>query len=160
MEPVVSTPTQPRDYALLSAAYGLLAGGAALLADRRRDDPAPATPGELVLYGAATAGLSRVLAKEKVGSWVRAPFVEEPAVGERHPRGTGMRYVVGELLTCTRCLGSWSALGLVALRAAAPRQARVVASLLALSAVNSAAQAAITGVQARAAREEHLAATG
>lgn len=158
MDPVASTPTAPKDYAVVSATYGLLAGGTALLADRRRYDPAPATPSELVLYGAATAGLARVLGKEKVGSWVRAPFVEEPADGDRRPKGTGLRYVVGELLTCTRCLGSWSALALVGLRALAPRQARVVASLLALSAVNSAAQAAITGVQARAAREERLAA--
>jgi hypothetical protein len=71
--------------------------------------------------------------------------------------GQGLRYAVGELLTCTRCLGSWSALTLVGLRAVAPRPARVAASLLALSAVNNVLQAAMTGVQARASREEEAA---
>ena len=48
------------------------------------------------------------------------------------PRGRRMRYAVGELLNCTRCVGAWSALGLVALRlhppppAARPRAARRV----------------------------------
>ena len=52
------------------------------------------------------------------------------------PKGRGLRYVAGELLTCTRCLGTWSALGLVGLRVARPREARLVAGVLATSAVN------------------------
>jgi hypothetical protein len=150
MDPVAATPTEPHDYAALSLAYAALAGTVALVASRRREDPAPAEPAELVLYGAATAGLARLLAKEKVTEWVRAPFVETPADGERHPRGTGVRYVVGELLTCTRCLGSWSALSLVGMRAAAPRQARVAATLLALSYANNLLQARLTEQQEQA----------
>lgn len=119
----------------------------ALLAARRRDDPAPAQPGELVLYGAATAGLARLLSKEKVTEWIRSPFVETPADGECRPRGTGPRYVVGELLNCTRCLGSWSALSLIGLRAAAPRPAQVAATLLALSYVNNLLQARLAEQQ-------------
>ncbi len=157
MDPVAATPTEPRHYAAVTAAYGTLVGAVALVASSRREDPAPADPAELLLYGAATAGLARVLAKDKVSSWVRAPFVDEPVEGERTPRGQGLRYAVGELLTCTRCLGSWSALTLVGLRAVAPRPARVAASLLALSAVNNVLQAAMTGVQARASREEEAA---
>ncbi len=65
---------------------------------------------------------------------------------------------MGELLTCTRCLGSWSALTLVGLRAVAPRPAKVAASVLALSTANNVLQAAMTGVQARASREEEVAA--
>lgn len=150
MDPVSATPTAPRDYATLSVSYAALAGTVALFASRRRDDPAPADPSELVLYGAATAGLARLLAKEKVTEWVRAPFVETPPDGERRPRGTGPRYVVGELLTCTRCLGSWSALSLVGLRAAAPRPARVGATLLALSYLNNLLQAGLATQQAQA----------
>ena len=126
----------------------------ALVASRRGDDPAPSEPAELLLYGAATAGLARVLGKEKVSSWVRAPFVDEPPEGERRPKGQGLRYAVGELLTCTRCLGSWSALTLVGLRAIAPRPTRVAATLLALSTANNILQAGMTGFQARASREE------
>jgi hypothetical protein len=158
MDPVAATPTEPRHYALVTAGYGALVGAVALVAASRQEDPAPADPGELLLYGAATAGLTRVLSKDKVSSWVRAPFVDEPADGDRRPRGEGLRYAVGELLTCTRCLGSWSALTLVGLRAVAPRPARVAATLLALSAVNTVMQAGMTGVQARASREEGRAA--
>ncbi len=141
MDPVAATPTTPQDYALLSTGYALLAGAVAVLATRRRGDSAPVEPTELALYGVATAGLARLLSKEKVTEWVRSPFVEEPAEGERRPRGEGTRYVVGELLSCTRCLGSWSALGLIGLRAAAPGPARVGATLLALSYLNNLLQA-------------------
>ena len=158
MQPVSTTPTEPRHYAAVTAAYGTLIGAVAVLAARRRDDPAPSDPGELLLYGAATAGLARVLGKEKVSAWLRAPFVHEPAEGDRTPKGQGLRYAVGELLTCTRCLGSWSALTLVGLRAVAPRPAKVAATVLALSTANNVLQAAMTGVQARASREEEVAA--
>jgi len=144
MDPVAATPTDPRDYATLSMGYAAVAGAVALLASHYREDPAPTQPAELALYGVATAGLARLLGKEKITEWVRQPFVETPPDGEQHPRGTGKRYVVGELLTCTRCLGSWSALGLVTLRALAPRPAGVGATLLALSYVNNVLQAFLT----------------
>ena len=157
MKPISATPTEPRHYAGLTAVYGTLAGATALTAHLRQEDPAPPTVGELALYGVATAGMSRVIAREKVGAWLGAPFVDEPPTGEREPRGTGARYAIGELLCCTRCLGSWSALTLVALRAIAPRPARVIATLLALTATNTALQAAIAEIQARSRREESAA---
>ena len=80
---------------------------------------------------------------------MREPFVEEHPDGGAAPKGTGMRYAVGELLTCTRCVGSWSALGLVALRVTRPREARVVNAVLGASAVNDFAQAGFTWVCAR-----------
>ena len=52
-----------------------------------------------------------------------------------------MRYAVGELLTCTRCMGAWSALGLVALRLHSPAAGRTVATVLAASAGNDVLQA-------------------
>ena len=54
----------------------------------------------------------------------------------RRPKGRRLRYAVGELLTCTRCLGAWSALGLTALRVSRPRESRVVTTALATSAAN------------------------
>lgn len=150
MDPVAATPTAPQNYAALNAGYAALAGAVVVLASRRRDDPAPAEPAELVLYGAATAGLARLVSKEKATEWIRSPFVETPPNGERRPRGSGVRYVVGELLICPNCLGSWSALALVGLRAAAPRQARTAATLLALSYINSFLQARLSEEKAKA----------
>lgn len=158
MDSVEATPTSYRDYATVAASYATLAGAITLANVRRDEDLGPVDLGELVLYGTATSGLARLLSKEKVTSFVREPFVEEPAEGERHPRGSGPRYVVGELLGCTRCLGAWSGLGLVGLRTLSPRAGRVGAVLLSLYAMNTVLQAAMTGAQAHATREEELAA--
>ena len=126
-------PVRPGDYAALSAGWGALLG-AVLVAARDKGEE-PVRQGEVLPLGIATFALSKLVAKEKVDAWLRVPFVEEHADGQR-PKGTGLRYAVGELLTCTRCLGAWSALGLTALRVTRPREARVVTSVLATSAVN------------------------
>ena len=68
---------------------------------------------------AATFALSKLLVHEKAETWLRQPFLEESAEGRR-PRGRRLRYAVGELMNCTRCMGAWSALGLVALRVHSP----------------------------------------
>jgi hypothetical protein len=141
------TPTTPSDYAALSAGWGALLG-ALLVAARDKGDE-PVRPGEIVPLGVATFALSKLVAKEKVEAWVREPFVEEAPTGERRPKGEGLRYAVGELLTCTRCVGTWSALGLVALRVTRPREARVVTAVLGASAVNDWAQAGFSWLCAR-----------
>lgn len=142
-----ATPARRRDYATLSAGWGA-ALGTLLVAARDKGDE-PVRPAEILPLGVATFALSKLVAKEKVDAWVREPFVEERPDGERRPRGHGMRYAVGELLTCTRCVGTWSALGLVALRVTRPREARVVSAVLAASAVNDFAQAGFNWVCAK-----------
>jgi hypothetical protein len=136
MDPVSETPTDPADYALLSLTYASLLGALAY-ASR---DRAPVERSELVPLAAATFALAKLVGREKVETWVREPFVEEGPDG-RHPKGTGLRYAIGELLSCTRCLGAWSALGLVGLRMAAPETSRTVTSVLAASAANDFLQA-------------------
>jgi hypothetical protein len=131
-------PARPVDYAALSAGWAA-ALATVLLASRDKGDE-PVRPGEIVPLGVATFALSKLVAKEKVDRWVREPFVEERPDGERRPKGRGLRYAVGELLTCTRCVGTWSALGLVALRVTRPREARVVSAVLGASALNDWAQ--------------------
>jgi hypothetical protein len=128
VEPVTETPTEPRDYAALNAVWGALATGVLLAT---REDAPPAS--ELPVFGLATFALTKALAKEKVGTWVRDPLVDETT---RRPKGSGLRYAAGELLTCTRCLGTWSSLGLIALRVARPREGRIVASVLATAGIN------------------------
>ena len=132
VRPVSETPTKPVDYAALSAGYGTLLGAIVLGA---RERPDPVGRGEIPALGLATFALSKLIAKEKVETWVREPFVEETPHGAR-PKGTGMRYAIGELLSCTRCVGAWSSLALVGLRVTRPREARVVTAVLASSALN------------------------
>jgi Protein of unknown function (DUF1360) len=131
--------TQPADYAKLNAVYGALVLGLLVTTrDRARQDPIQTR--ELVPMAAATFALSKVIAREKIGSWVREPFVEV-ADGRRRPRGTRLRRAVGELVTCTRCVGAWSALAVVGLRVADPPSGRTVANVLAASAANDWLQA-------------------
>ena len=142
MDPVTETPTEPVDYAAINAVWGALATG--LLLATREDAP-PAH--ELPIYGLATFALTKALAKEKVGSWVREPLVDEQS---KRPKGRRLRYAAGELLTCTRCLGTWSSLGLIALRVARPREGRIVASVLATAGINDWLQTGFTLLCSRA----------
>ena len=131
MRPVTQTPTEAVDYAVLTSAYGALLGAAAVSARDRE----PVGYGELPILAAASFALSKLIVHEKVESWIRQPFVDEQP-GRRRPKGRRLRYAVGELLTCTRCTGAWSALALVALRLHAPATGRTVATVLASSAGN------------------------
>jgi hypothetical protein len=136
MDPLDETPTRPVDYALLSAAYSALLGTVAFAASRRGRQTERICTDELLPLGVATFALSKTLVHEKVEAWVRRPFVEYEGTPERRPRGRGLRYAVGELMTCTRCTGTWSALGLVALRLTRPEAGRTVISVLAATGIN------------------------
>jgi hypothetical protein len=140
--PTGDAPTRPADYAAISAGWSALLGAVLVAARDKGDEPMRA--GEVVPIGLATFALAKLVAKEKVEAWMREPFVEERPDGVRQPRGEGLRYAVGELLTCTRCVGTWSALGLVALRITRPRESRVVNTVLGASALNDFGQAAFT----------------
>jgi Protein of unknown function (DUF1360) len=155
VKPVTQTPTETADYALLTAAYAALLG---LVAHGGRErDAIPRA--ELVPLSAAAFALSKLIVHEKIETWLRQPFVEEQADVKR-PRGRRLRFAVGELLNCTRCVGAWSALGLVALRLRSPAAGRTVTIVLATSAGNDALQTAFSLLCAKANaahdREEQL----
>ena len=149
MDPVTDTPTEPVDYAALNAVWAGLAVGVLALT---RDDAPPR--GELPVLGLATFALTKALAKEKVGTWVREPLVDE---GSRRPKGSRLRYAAGELMTCTRCLGTWSSLGLVGLRLARPREGRILSTVLAGAALNDWLQASFTLLTSHTTAAERLA---
>jgi Protein of unknown function (DUF1360) len=132
-------PAEPVDYAAINAVYGALLTTLVIATrDHAREDPISGR--ELVPIAAATFALSKVIAREKIGSWMREPFVEDPK-GAKKPRGRRLRRAVGELVTCTRCVGAWSALGVVGLRLASPDSGRIVTNVLAASAANDWLQA-------------------
>lgn len=148
-------PVGPRDYAALSAGWASMLGALLIAARDRGDEPVP--PTEIVPLGLASFALAKLVAKEKVAAEIREPFVEETRDGRRRPRGSGLRYAVGEMLTCTRCVGFWSALGLTGLRVLRPREARVVTTVLGASAVNDVAQTSFTWLCAKATAQERTA---
>jgi Protein of unknown function (DUF1360) len=151
---VTQTPTEAVDYAALTTAYGALLGATALSARGRE----PLPRGEVPLLAAATFALSKLIVHEKVESWIREPFVDERASGRR-PKGRRLRYAVGELLTCTRCTGAWTALGLMALRLHAPQTGRTVTTVLAASAGSDMLHAGFSWLCAGANTQEDKAST-
>ena len=100
---------------------------------RKLPDRVPA--GDLALMSIATYKLSRLIAKDRITSFVRAPFTrfqgesERPGEVNEEPRGEGLQHAIGELLVCPYCLGQWVGTGLLATYLRDPRLARTVASL-------------------------------
>jgi hypothetical protein len=134
-------PPEQRPSFTSHAAFAALFNGslaAGVLAARRAGHELPDRLDErdLLIAGVATFKLSRMLAKEKVTVFLRAPFTEFEAKGgpgevEERPRGTGLRRTVGELLTCPYCLGMWTSAGFHLGLLTAPRATRFAASILA-----------------------------
>jgi len=99
-----------------------------------RDLPERIEARDILLTGIATHKLSRLISKDKITAFARAPFTEfqepgGPAEVEERPRGRGWRRTIGELLVCPYCLGMWISggfnVGLVA-----PRGTRFAVSVL------------------------------
>jgi hypothetical protein len=124
-------------YLAFMSIFGALVGAALTVARRQgRELPEKVGPGELLLVGTASHKLSRLIAKDKVTSPLRAPFTElegkgGPAELEESSRGTGARKAIGELLICPYCLGLWVVAGFSVGLVFAPRVTRFVASLFA-----------------------------
>jgi hypothetical protein len=130
---------RPVDYGALNVLYATAVGVLAI--QSRRGDAEQIDIAELVPIGLAAFSLSKAIAREKIGTWVREPFVDETAAGPR-PKGRRFRRALGELVTCTRCVGAWSSLGIVGLRLMHPRTGRTATSVLATAAINDFLQGA------------------
>lgn len=142
-------------YAVLAGTFSALSG-ALLLATRRSRGRLPERVrlDDLLVLGLATFRLSRTLGKDKVTSFLRAPFTEYqgrggPAEVEERPRGDGARRALGELLVCPHCLAQWVAAVFVYGLAIQPRATRLVASMFAVKAVSDALQLAYKAAEER-----------
>ena len=120
-------------YVLLTSVFAAgFAGG--LEGARRSRGSLPERYGvlDLIMVGAATHKVSRLLTKDKVTAFIRAPFTrfqETSGQGEveEAPRGEGMRFAIGELLVCPYCVGQWVAGALAVGMVGAPRLTRTIA---------------------------------
>jgi uncharacterized protein DUF1360 len=130
-------------YATIAGTFAALLAGAGALGRALGRDPQCQSPLDFVILSAAAFKASRTLAHDRVGSFIREPFVEGKAYeGEyEQPAGQGMRRAIGELVTCTRCVGTWTAAGLAATQVLAPRFGRLLTWSLAASAANDFLQA-------------------
>jgi Protein of unknown function (DUF1360) len=145
-----------KQYALLVGLFQALVALAAVgLRRSGRTLPEKFSASDLILTGAATHKLSRLIAKDKVTSFARAPFTEYEGKGrpgelEEKPRGSGLRHTIGELLVCPFCLGLWIStafgLGLVL----APRVTRLTGFILTTLGISDFLQIAYKAAEERA----------
>ncbi len=124
-----------RAYAALATVFNAAFGGALAAAGRSGRLPDRVSTQDVLLIGTASHKLSRLVAKDKVTTFLRAPFTEYqgrggPAEVEERSRDGEIRGAIGELLICPYCLGLWSAGAFHVGLMFAPRATRVVASTL------------------------------
>jgi hypothetical protein len=121
---------------LMGIFLGLAGGFAAWLRASGRELPDRVDPGDLALVTVATHKASRLVAKDRVMSGVRAPFTRYeddagPGEVDESARGRGLRRAIGELLICPYCVGMWIAAAFTAGLIVAPRPTRWVATVMA-----------------------------
>jgi uncharacterized protein DUF1360 len=151
----VATATRTPPYATYASLVGIfgagLTGVAALstLLGRR---PERLDTLDLAVLAAATFKASRTITHDEVTSFIRDPFVRGHAhEGDEEPiEDGGVRQALGELLTCSRCIGVWAAAGVVSLQTVAPRTGRLLTWSLAASAANDFLQAGFTALTSKA----------
>src|SRR6266540_3539217 len=128
--------TQSPPYGSYAAIMATFAGGlaaAGALSRLLRRDPQCQTALDFVVLSAAAFKAARTLSHDEVTSFLRQPFVRgEPHSGEdEEPVEGGFEQAIGELVTCTRCIGTWTAAGLAATQVLWPRLGRLVTWTLA-----------------------------
>jgi len=133
-------------YASVVSVYHLLFG-AFLLGVRHFRVKLPERIGlaDSLLLGIATYKLSRVITKDSVTSFIRAPFtiyrgVSGPSELKEDVRGSGERKSFGELLTCPFCLAVWISSILTYGLVFQPRLTRLVATIFTVTAISDGLQ--------------------
>src|SRR5438876_2005248 len=140
-----------RSYAKIMGTFaGLLAAAGALrrLVDR---DPQCQTALDFAVLAAASFKAARTLSHDEVTSFIRQPFVRGHAHGGgEEPVSGGMEQAIGELVTCTRCIGTWVAAGLASTQMLAPRFGRLLTWSLGAAAANDFLQGGFAALTAKA----------
>jgi uncharacterized protein DUF1360 len=134
-------------YAVLTGSFFAALAGALVAAratGREIDRPGLT---DVALAGLATQKVSRLITKDKVTSFIRAPFTRfQEASGhgelEEAARGDGMRYAVGELLVCPYCIAQWVAGSFAAGWVLAPRTTRLLSAMWAAQGIADGVQLA------------------
>ena len=127
--------------------------GAGLLSRALDRNPQCQTALDLVVLSAATFKAARTLSHDEVTSVLRQPFVSGLAHSgdneEPLPTG-GLEQAIGELVTCTRCIGTWAAAALATTQVVAPRFGRLLTWSLGAAGVNDFLQAGFAAATAKA----------
>jgi len=139
-------------YATIMGGFAAGLMGAGALARRFDRNPACQTALDLVVLSLASFKAARTLANDEVTSFLRQPFVKgEAHEGEdEEPVEGGMEQAIGELVTCSRCVGTWAAAALAFSQILAPRTGRLLNWSLAAAGANDFLQAAFAALSSKA----------
>jgi Protein of unknown function (DUF1360) len=139
-------------YAGLVAAFVGTLAAAGVLARALGRDPREQSALDLAVLLAANFKAARTLTHDEVTSWIRQPFVRrDPRAGREEPvEDQGLRQALGELVTCSRCIGVWTSVGLTSTQVLAPRFGRLVNWSLAIGGANDFLQAGFAALTAKA----------
>jgi hypothetical protein len=143
-------------YTILTAAFGTAFIGSLVAARKRGHElPERIETRDIVLMGLATHKVTRLLAKDRVTSFLRAPFTEyQDRAGhgelEEKARGRGVRLAFGELIICPYCLAQWVTGGFAVGAVAAPRLTRLLAAMWTAEAISDVAQLAYHAAEEKA----------
>lgn len=132
-------------YAVIMGTFAAGLGGAAVLARALGREPAENGALDLVVLSLATFKTARTIARDEVASFIREPFVD----GDEPIESGDLRQAIGELVTCSRCVGTWIAGGLTATQIVAPRFGRVLTWSLAAAGANDALQAGFAALTSK-----------
>ena len=108
---------------------------------------------DLGVLSMAAFKAAHTLARDEVTSFLREPFVQGDAHsgdGEEPVQTGDMDQAIGELVTCTRCVGTWAAATLVTTQIVTPRFGRLLTWTLATAGINDALQAAFSALTSKA----------
>ena len=142
-------------YTVLSSVFATSFVGALVAAHRSGHRlPNDFSTKDIVLTGIATHKLSRLIARDKVTSFVRAPFTRfQQKAGhaevDEEPRRSGMSLAVGELLVCAYCLAQLIAGAFIVGHVTAPRVTRMLTAMWSAHAIADAAQLAYSAAEQR-----------
>ena len=150
----MATQTTHPPYSAYATIMGTFVGGLAVAGTLARllgSDPRENTTLDLAVLGAATFKAARTISRDEVTSFIREPFVDGDAhEGAEEPVPTGdMRQAIGELVTCSRCIGTWVAGGLAGTQIIAPQFGRLLTWTLATAGANDVLQAAFSALTAK-----------
>ncbi len=142
-------------YKAYAAIMATFAGGLAAAGSLSRllgRDPQCQNALDLTVLAAASFKAARTLTRDGVSSFIREPFVRGHAhEGDEEPVATGdLRQAIGELVTCSRCVGTWAAAGLVTTQVLAPRVGRLLTWSLAAAGINDFLQAGFAALGSKA----------
>jgi hypothetical protein len=130
----MSAPAESRplpEYAALTGTYAAALGAFLVIANRRL--PERIGLGDHLRIALASYKIGRLVARDEVTSWVRAPVTEDERATE--PKREGSARALGELITCPYCVGVWTAAGLACALVLRPRETRLVTTVFSAQAV-------------------------